>query len=151
VTAEALVALGAAGLALVAAAAAFVQVSGIRRKLSAVPADGDVFETLRGLDRDLASVEGAVAEMRPVLESVRRRLPGAICHTAVVTFDAHHDQAGRLSRAIALLNERGDGLVVTLMVGRQDTIFFTKMIRAFEGTEPLSPEEQEAVDLATTS
>ncbi len=150
-TAEALVALGAAGLALVAAAAAFVQVSGIRRKLSAVPADGDVFETLRGLDRDLASVEGAVAEMRPVLESVRRRLPGAICHTAVVTFDAHHDQAGRLSRAIALLNERGDGLVVTLMVGRQDTIFFTKMIRAFEGTEPLSPEEQEAVDLATTS
>ena len=150
-TTETIVALGAAGLALAAAAAAFVQISGIRRKLSAVPADGDVFETLRGLDRDLASVEGAVAEMRPVLESVRRRLPGAICHTAVVTFDAHHDQAGRLSRAIALLNERGDGLVVTLMVGRQDTIFFTKMIRTFEGTEPLSPEEQEAVDLAATS
>jgi hypothetical protein len=116
-----------------------------------VPEDGDIFEALRGLDRDLAAVEGAVADMRPMLDSVRRRLPGAICHTAVVTFDAHHDQAGRLSRAIALLNERGDGIVITLMVGRQDTMFFTKMVRSFEGAEPLSPEEQEAVDRAATS
>jgi hypothetical protein len=151
VTVAAAAALVAAGVALVAAVIALGQISRIRRKLSAVPENGDVFDSLRGLDRDLAAVEGAVGEMRPVLDSVRRRLPGAICHTAVVTFDAHHDQAGRLSRAIALLNERGDGLVITLMVGRQDTVFFTKMVRSFEGAEPLSPEEQEAVDRAVTS
>lgn len=144
-------ALAVAAIGLIAAVVALVLVAGVRRKLEAVPEDGDVFETLRGLDRDLAAVEGAVAEMRPVLESVRRRLPGAICHTAVVTFDAHHDQAGRLSRAIALLNERGDGLILTLMVGRQDTMFFTKMVRSFEGAEPLSPEEQEAVERAATA
>ena len=150
-TTAAAVALAVAGVALAAAVVAFVQITGIRRKLSAVPEDGDIFEALRGLDRDLAAVEGAVADMRPVLDSVRRRLPGAICHTAVVTFDAHRDQAGRLSRAIALLNERGDGIVITLMVGRQNTMFFTKMVRSFEGAEPLSPEEQEAVDRAATS
>jgi len=141
-------ALVAAGAALVVAVAAAVRTFGLSRKLSAIPEGGDVFEAIRGLDRDLTGVESAITEMRPVVESLSRRMPGAIRHAAVVAYDAHSDQAGRLSRSIALLNERHDGLVVTLLAGRQETLFFSKMIRKGIGTEPLSPEEQEAVDQA---
>jgi hypothetical protein len=141
-------ALVAAGVALVVAVAAAVRAFGLSRKLTAIPKGGDVFEAIRGLDHDLTQVESAVTEMRPVLESLSRRMPGAIRHAAVVAYDAHGDQAGRLSRSIALLNERHDGLVITLLAGRQETLFFSKMIRKGIGAEQLSPEEQAAVDQA---
>lgn len=136
------------GIALVLAVGAAIRVAGLNRKLSAIPKGGDVFDAIRGLDHDLTQVESAVQEMRPILESLARRMPGAIRHAAVVAYDAHDDQAGRLSRSIALLNERHDGLVVTLLAGRQETLFFSKMVRKGIGVEPLSPEEQSAVDQA---
>lgn len=148
---NAALALAVAAVALGAVVVLAVQVASLRRKLEVIPEGGDVFESLRGLDRDLGAVEQAVAELQPVVESLARRLPFAVAHTAVVAYDAHQDQAGRLSRSIALLNERLDGIVITLMVGRQETMFFTKMIRRGEGAEPLSPEEREAVEQAALS
>ena len=70
-TAETVIALGVAALALVAAAVAFVQISGIRRKLSAVPADGDVFETWSYETERPMSLE-------LLREMIRLRLPGAV-------------------------------------------------------------------------
>lgn len=140
-----LIAIGAAGLALLAAATLALQLRRLNRKLAAVPDDGNVLEAIRGLDRDLTSAEQAIGRLEPVVRSLSDRMPGAIRHTAVVAYDAHHDLAGRLSRSIALLDERGDGIVITLMVGRNESIYYTKMVRGGRGSEPLSPEESSAV------
>jgi len=50
-----------------------------------------------------------------------------------------------LSRSIALLDARGNGVVISLLVGRTETLFFTKQVRGMEGVEELSPEEKEAI------
>lgn len=123
----------------------------INQRVSAVPHGGNVYDALRRLDEDLATVEATVAALQPAVSSLGQRMPGAIRHAAVVTYDAHGDQRGNLSRSIALLNERRDGLVITLLVGRDETLFFTKMVRNGEGGEPLSPEEATAVVRATSS
>jgi hypothetical protein len=140
----------AAALAVAALAVALVlavQVIRLSRKLRAVP-DGGVFEGLQRLDEDLATAEAAIAALQPVVRSLEHRMPGAIRHTAVVAYDAYGNQAGHLSRSVAMLNEAGDGLVLSLLVGRDETRFFTKMVEDGRGREPLSPEEGEAIERA---
>ena len=122
-----------------------VQVAKLRRKIYAVPEDGNVFATLAELDLDLAQVEDTVAQIAPRLEILESLLPEAIRHTGVVAYDAFDNIAGNQSRSIALLNDRGNGLVISLLVGRTETLFFTKQVRNSQGVEPLSPEEADAV------
>ena len=86
--------------------------------------------------------------MEPRLASVDALIPMAISYTGIVTYDAFDNIAGNQSRSIALLNSQGDGLVISLLVGRNETLFFTKQIRGHIGMEELSPEEAEAVSQA---
>ena len=144
----ALIALGVAALAIAAVVVLAVRVSRLQQRLAVLPEDGGIFEALRRLDADLAANEEAVAALRPVVQSLHERLPGAICHTGVVAFDASGDLAGGLSRSIALMNERGDGLVLTVLALRSEHIFYVKMVRGGRGAERLSPEEQQAISRA---
>ncbi len=121
------------------------QVIRLRRIVATVPRDGGIFESLRRIDTDLAAAEAAIADMSPRLDAVEGRIPYAIQHTAVVSYDAFDDIAGNLSRSIALLDGRGDGIVVSLLVSRDETLWFTKQVRAGAGSEPLSPEEKAVV------
>jgi hypothetical protein len=134
-----------AALALVVALVVAVQVMGLRRRLDGVPKDADVVGLLRSLDRDLNDVEAVVADLAPRLERVEHELPNAISRTGVVVYDAFGDIAGNLSRSIALLDGTGDGVVISLLIGRSETRFYTKQVRALRGLEELSPEEAEAV------
>lgn len=141
-------AVGLAAMALAVGAFLAVKVKRLERRMAVLPEDGGVFEALRRLDADLASAEEAVAALRPVVQSLHERMPGALRYAAMVAYDATGDLAGNLSRSIALLNERGDGLVLTLLTRRSESLFYTKMVRAGRGTEALSPEEQEVVKRA---
>jgi len=141
-------AVGFAALALVVVVFLAVKVKRLERRMAVLPEDGGVFEALRRLDADLASAEEAVAALRPVVQSLHERMPGALRYAAMVAYDATDDLAGNLSRSITLLNERGDGLILTLLTRRSESLFYTKMVRAGRGTEALSPEEQEVVKRA---
>jgi hypothetical protein len=65
-----------------------------------------------------------------------------------VAYDAFGNITGNQSRAIALLSQRGDGLVITLLKAREETVFYTKGVNDGKGVEELSPEETAAVDRA---
>ncbi len=142
------IALVVALVALVLGALAIAQVAVVRKKLAGLPLDGDVLGLLRGLDRDLHELEDAFGDVEPRLAAVERALPRTINRTAVVVFDAFGDISGNQSRAIALLDTLGNGIVLSVLVGRGETLFFTKEVSGSRGTEQLSPEEQEAVDRA---
>jgi len=125
-----------------------IQLGQIRKKVQAVPADGNVFHALNALSDRLNRLEETVADLEPRQRMVEQRLPAAISRTGVVTYDAFGNIAGNLSRSIALLSDVGDGLVLTVMVAREETIFYAKQVTGGRGTEVLSPEEQAAVDRA---
>lgn len=121
------------------------QVMRIRQVVDQVPAEGGVMEALRRLDRDLSDAEDAVADIGPRVAALESRLPHAIQYTAVTSFDAYEDVGGRLSRCLALLDQTGTGIVVTLLVSRTETRWFTKEVVNGAGREQLSPEEAQAV------
>ena len=132
-------------VALVGAIVVAVQVNGLRRRFNALPADENVFAILRGVDNELGRLDSLTAALEPRLDAVERLLPHAIVNTGVVNYDAFGDIAGNLSRSLAMLSANGDGVVLSILVGRLDVRVFTKEVRGFAGVEELSPEEKEAV------
>jgi hypothetical protein len=72
----------------------------------------------------------------------------ALRHVAVVRYDAFGDMGGHLSWSLALLDDGGDGLVLTSIHGRSDSRTYAKNISGWESSQQLSPEEEEAIGFA---
>ena len=64
---------------------------------------------------------------------------------ALLRYDAFEDVGGRLSFSCALLDERGDGVVVTSINGRQETRVYAKPVTQGVSAHNLSLEEEEAI------
>jgi len=125
-----------------------VQLQSIRKRVDAVPEDGNVIAMLQTLDNRTSVNNAALAAMLNRLDDVEGRLPLAISHVGVIAYNAFGNIVGNRSRSVALLNQLGDGLVITLLSSREETMFYTKEIKAGAGVEELSPEESAAVDRA---
>lgn len=74
------------------------------------------------------------------------RAPGAaITHVGLVRFDAFPDAGGAQSFALALLDDEGDGVVLTSLHSRQTTRVYIRDIRRGVSDAPLSEEEDQAL------
>ncbi|MFI6602943.1 DUF4446 family protein [Nonomuraea sp. NPDC050536] len=69
----------------------------------------------------------------------------AIRDVAVCRYDALEEMTGRLSFSVAMINGLGDGIVLTSINGRSETRTYVRPVVGGRGTQPLSPEEEEAV------
>jgi uncharacterized protein YjiS (DUF1127 family) len=74
--------------------------------------------------------------------------PRALRDIGIVRYDALQEMAGQLSFSLALLNAKGDGVVLSSINGRAETRTYAKPIVAGQGDQPLSPEEAQAVHSA---
>lgn len=74
--------------------------------------------------------------------------PRAVRDVAIVRYDALNEMSGRLSFSLALLNAVGDGVVLSSINGRAETRTYAKPVVDGKGTQPLSPEEAQAVQAA---
>lgn len=72
----------------------------------------------------------------------------AIRDVAVYRYDALEEMSGRLSFSIALINGLGDGVVLTSINGRSETRTYARPVHGGKGSQPLSPEEEQAVRAA---
>ncbi len=63
-------------------------------------------------------------------------------------FDAFEDMGGRLSFSAALLDGRGDGVVITSINGRQESRSYAKPVARGASVHNLSDEEQQAIQEA---
>ena len=125
-----------------------IQLQQIRKQVDAVPKDGNVFTLIDATSARLNRVEAGLSVLDQRVQNVEARIPFAVTRTAVVSYDAFGNITGQLSRSMALLSESGDGVVLSILVSREETLFFTKEIRDGVGSEMLSPEEDRAVSNA---
>jgi hypothetical protein len=86
--------------------------------------------------------------LRQEVAALRAENAHALKHLAVVRYDAFGDMGGHLSWSIALLDDHGNGSVLTSIHGRNDARTYAKQITGWKCAQQLSPEEQEAVDAA---
>lgn len=125
-----------------------IQIQAVRKKVDAVPADGNIVALLRAIDDRSRSNSDLIQSLSAQVSEVEARLPFAISYVGVVSYDAFGNITGNQSRSIALLSQRRDGLVVTLLKARDETVFYAKEINDGKGVEELSPEESAAVNRA---
>lgn len=90
----------------------------------------------------------ALQRLHAGLDELRLGLSEALRHVAVVRYDAFGDQAGTTSWSMALLDDAGDGVVVTTINGRESGRAYAKNVRGGASDVPLSPEEKEALNYA---
>jgi hypothetical protein len=97
---------------------------------------------------EIADLADEVVATQRDLQVARRDLATALRHVAVVRYDAFGDMGGRFSFSAALLDDSGDGLMITSIHGRAETRTYVKGVRAGESDIDLSPEEQQAIAVA---
>lgn len=103
------------------------------------------------VDRNIAEVELLRAELgrvRSELAQTRADLSTAIRHVAVVRYDAFDDVGGRMSWSAAMLDDGGDGIVMTSIAGRTEARTYAKGVRKGNSVLPLSPEERQVLAAA---
>ena len=140
-----------AGLALLLAAVALVRLRRMRRHYGVLQGDDDTESFVRAVSRKTAEVERLRADVeraRGQVESMRVDLADAIRHVAVVRYDAFNDMGGRMSFSAALLDDAGDGLVVSSINGRTETRTYAKGVKAGVSDAVLSPEEEQVIGYA---
>jgi hypothetical protein len=86
----------------------------------------------------------AAGDPRPVVESVPRGM-AVISRIGLVRFDAFEDTGGAQSFALALVDDDGDGIVLTSLHSRPTTRVYVKAIRRGVADAPLSGEEERAL------
>ena len=88
--------------------------------------------------------------LRHEVAALRAEAGSALKHLAVVRYDAFdtgsdRSVGGQLSWSLALLDDHGDGAVLTSIHGRTEARTYAKSISAWRCDQPLSPEESDAV------
>ncbi len=109
---------------------------------------GGLLEQLAEQRAELAALRTRIGSLGTGLDAVRTDVSDAVRHVAVVRYDAFSDMGGRLSYSAALLDDAGDGVVLTSINGRSEARSYAKGVKTGDSDAPLSPEEQQAIGFA---
>jgi hypothetical protein len=144
---------GAAGavLALLFAFVTALRLRRLRRDCDLLQRGSDGATILSSVARqaeEVAHLRAGVAGLHQTVEAALAELSDAVRHVAVIRYDAFQDMGGRLSFSAALLDNTGDGLVISSINSRSEARTYAKGIRGGRSEHNLSPEEQQAIEAA---
>ena len=92
-----------------------------------------------------------VEGLRREVQALRVEVSDALRHLSVVRYDAFGDMGGHLSWSMALLDDSGNGVVLTSIHGRSEARTYAKNVTGWACDQALSPEEEEAITFARTA
>ncbi|WP_083652647.1 DUF4446 family protein [Serinicoccus sp. CNJ-927] len=131
---------GVAALALLVAAIAWRRLRVVDRRLTQLVEAGAPTtperERIEALEAELTTLRGDLAQ--------------ALRHVAVVRYDAFGDMGGRMSFSAAVVDDTGDGMVISSIHARGESRTYAKGIVGGDSEIVLTPEERQALDAART-
>jgi hypothetical protein len=108
---------------------------------------GDVLESHAGR---VDEVRNRLVELDRFHAELERRAQTSIQHIGLVRFNPFEDTGSDQSFAIALLDERRDGVVISSLHGRSNTRVFAKPVSGGTSSHALSDEEAQAIRIAVS-
>lgn len=141
-------------IALVLALVALVKLRRMRRQYLVLQDGGDGESFVEAVARKTAAVDllrNEVSALSSDVTGLRVDLSDALRHVAVVRYDAFNDMGGRMSFSAALLDDAGDGVVISSINGRTETRTYAKGVKGGASDALLSPEEEQAITYARQS
>lgn len=118
------------------------------RRVSEAAQKGNFTEMINEYGKNIQSILKGLEEINLREKRTLEVLQGTVQRIGLVRFDAFDDVGGNLSFAAALLNEKGDGLVISTINGRSESRSYAKLLVKGEAQQQLSKEEEEAIKQA---
>ena len=98
-------------------------------------------EAIDALKKELGDVSDRQSELKEFSEQFVQKV-------GLVRFNAFNDLGGELSFAAALLNNHGDGVVISSIYGAGDSRTYAKLVKGKKSNHRLSGEEEQAIAVA---
>lgn len=118
------------------------------RKVLTAAEDGNLTQVISEALSDVSALEGRLSGLRRDLQQTVEELQTTVQRVGIIRFDAFDDVGGKLSFAVALLDNHGDGLVLSALNGRDTSRCYAKAISNRDSKVALSQEEREAISKA---
>jgi hypothetical protein len=121
---------------------------GAYRALVSGEGGGSLQEVLDGHIGQVRDVGTRLEELNTLYTFLEQRTRGSLQHIGLVRFNPFEDTGSDQSFAIALLDDRRDGIVISSLHGRANTRVFAKPVENGASQHALSAEETEAIRIA---
>ncbi len=120
------------------------------RRYAVLWGDGsaEVTQVLSAQARALSVERERISALEESVAIVRGGIEQGLQHVAVVRYDAFGDMGGRMSFSAAIIDDRGDGMVLSSIHARSESRTYAKGIVGGKSDVTLSPEERHALDAA---
>jgi hypothetical protein len=157
-TTQGIVALAAAGVAVVALLFAIVLAVKLRRLRASQRlvlgqhGERDLVTHAERLESGFVQlrdwVEEALQRLDERVATTEHRIDDCLAYTSLVRYDAYGEMSGQQSSSYALLDSHRSGVVISSILHREQARVYVKRVRNGESELELSPEEREAIEAA---
>lgn len=104
-----------------------------------------------GISAELEKINISQKDTEKYLGNVEKRLKNSVQRVGVLRFNPFGDSGSNQSFAIAFLDEKGNGVVVSSLYSREKVNTYAKPIKNYESEYSLSEEEKQAIKTAMTN
>jgi len=108
----------------------------------------DLEDTIVALEEDIVKLKKSKESFEKEITTINSKLKKSIRGLETIRFNPFPDQGSNQSFAIGMLNEDGDGLVVSSLYSRERMSVFAKPIKSHKSEYELTTEEKEALQKA---
>src|SRR3989344_891610 len=105
----------------------------------------DLEDTIIALENDISQLKKAKESMEKDIAMMNVKLKKSIRGLNTTRFNPFPDQGSNQSFAIGMLNEEGDGLVISSLYSRERMSIFAKPVKNGKSEYELTTEEKEAL------
>lgn len=102
-------------------------------------------EIIQTLHKDTATLQGHAKKTEAALNNLDARIKGSVRGVAVRRFDPFQNAGGQQSFATSLLNEDGNGVVISGIHSRDGVRVYAKEVTHFASSHELSTEEEQSI------
>ncbi|MGE5415691.1 MAG: DUF4446 family protein [Acidobacteriota bacterium] len=118
------------------------------RILMANYGEGDLEKLLTNISKIEEENKDNISNLNLRLKNVENKIPSNISKVNFVRYSGFPDVGGDQSFSLALMDDNGNGVVLTGIHGRQETRVYAKGITAYSSEHMLSDEEKQVVNKA---
>ena len=108
----------------------------------------DISEDLNKYMDRIVDIEAGLAETNSYCKPIDKQMKECIQKIGVVRYNAYKDAGSNLSFAVALLDEKNNGVVFNGIYSREMSNIYAKPVAEGSSKYNLSEEEKEAIELA---
>lgn len=91
---------------------------------------------------ELRQTKAELAQLKERHSKLREQVKGCLQQIKIERYDAFDAMGGEMSYSILLADEKGDGLIMTSIYGRDESRCYAKGVKDGKSSYPLAEEEQ---------